>query len=38
MTTVNPNIGIEIKSDIFDEPYSNLKSFFIRHKILKKFQ
>ena len=38
MTTVNPNIGIEIKSDIFDGTYSNLTSFFIRHKILKKFQ
>ena len=38
MTTVNPNIGIEIKSDIFDGTYSNLTSFFIRHKIIKKFQ
>ena len=37
MTTVNPKIGIEIKSVIFRGTYSNLTSFFIRHKILKNF-
>ena len=37
MTKVNLNNGNVTKSDIFDETYSNLTSFFIDRKILKYF-
>ena len=37
MTTVNPNVVNETKSDIFSWTYSNLTSSFIGHTILKYF-
>ena len=37
MTTVNPNIVNETKSDIFSWTHSNLTSSFIGHTILKYF-
>ena len=38
MAEGNKNNGIKTKSDIFQETYSNLTSFYVGYKILKYFK